>query len=336
MTVTTTLEVERPTGTSEIYSDPEARKILQSMLKSPRTIITPEILPTDEVRYPVLEAIVPANPEVVLSRLTKAGVIIGDLIDKAPQCPECGSRQVSTRYLCPKCFSFDVVRSYLFEHLKCGKVANDSDFRKGEQLICPKCQIALHNFGVEFRAVGAWYRCNSCTESFNIPVHSHFCRPNRHQFNLEKVRLSPIFQYRINPERLAEIRREVSFYAESLAILESHGFSFRAPHELVGKSGESRSFDVVVTISGHWRGNKVIPVDIMRSESAVPADVVRGFVEKVKDVRPAEAYLVAVPGLTDEAKALAQRIKVNFIEATSVKEGTELLVSRGSFKEHKD
>jgi DNA-directed RNA polymerase subunit RPC12/RpoP len=336
MTVTA-LDTKSNPESREIYSDPQARKVLDLLVRNPRMVITPEILPTDEIHYPQLDAVVGATSdgEQLLSRMTSSGVLVSDMVDQVIQCPECSSRQVSTRYLCAKCFSVNIVRSFLYEHLKCGKVANDDVFRKGDQLICPKCQSVLHNFGIEYRVVGAWYKCNECGESFNEPVHSHFCRPKHHQFNLERVRLFPIYQYRINRNALTEIRKEILLYSEALTILEDAGFTVRAPFDIIGKNGEPQTFDIVVTLKGRWGAGKMIAVDIAGQGAPVAVDLIRAFAAKIRDARPAESYLIVVPGLTEEGKALAQKLKVNFVEGHSLKECTMSLTNRGSLKEHK-
>ena len=220
MTLTTRM-VEQDSTSREIYLDPEARKILLYLLRSPRTPLTPETSPTDEIHYPELKPLVSSETEAValLDRMVEANLLVADLVDKVPACPECGSYELSTRYLCPKCFSYDVARSYLYEHLKCGKVASDDNFMKGDKLVCPKCQTVLHNFGIEYRAVGAWYKCSNCTESFNVPSHSHFCRPKHHQFTSDRTRLVAIYQYRLNPDTVSQIRREMLMYSDAVNTL---------------------------------------------------------------------------------------------------------------------
>ena len=272
----------------EIYADPNARKILQFLLRSPRTPVTPEILPTDETEYPQLKGVIELGPGPtveLLTRMTDAKVLAADLVDKTPTCPECGSNQVSTRYTCPKCFSYNISRSYLYEHMKCGKVANDDTFKKAGQLICPKCQTVLHNFGVEYRAVGAWYECKNCNESFNAPTNSHFCRPRRHQFSMDRTRLVPIYQYRLNPETLLEVRKEVLMYNDAVTMLETLGLVVQAPHELLGKSGQPQSFDIVTTVKGRWSGAKTVAIDVATSAEKVSIEQVRDFAAKVKDAQ---------------------------------------------------
>jgi hypothetical protein len=333
LAATTSLESEAPAST--IYTNADARKILQFLLRSPRTIVAPEIVATDEIQYPQLASVVQLPPPETLELLAQmvgAGVLVADLADKAPACPECGSHQVSTRYVCPKCFNYDISRSFLYEHLKCGKVASDDTFRKGGQLICPNCHAVLHSFGVEYRAVGAWYKCGNCNESFNAPAHQHFCRPRRHQFAMDRARLVSIYQYRLNPTELASIRKETLMYNEAITVLESLGLPVQAPGESPGKSGQAHPFDIVTAVKGRWGGSKTVAMDVIMSNESLPVDVVRDFSAKAKDARASESYLIAVPGLNEEARSLAKSVKLSVIEGPSLKEAMTTLLSRDTFK----
>jgi hypothetical protein len=338
MTLTTPSALQTKTEATDqaIYSNPDARRVLQLSLRSPRTPLTPEILPTDDVRYPQLESVIQLSPSDtldLLSAMVKAKVLVTDLVDKVPACPECGSYEVSTRYVCPKCYNYDISRSFLYEHLKCGKVASDDTFKRGDRLICPKCQTVLHQFGVEYRAVGAWYKCANCNESFNAPAHSHFCRPRRHQFNMDRARLVPIYQYRLNPDALTEIRKEVLMYNEAITMLESLGLTVLAPHELPGKSGQAQPFDIVTTVKGgRWGGSKTIAIDVIATRESVPVEPVRDFAAKAKDARTSESYLIAVPGLAEDARTLAKNLRLSVIEGASVKEAMTTLLGRDTFK----
>ena len=334
MTLTTRL-VEQDSTSREIYLVPEARKILLYLLRSPRTTLTPETSATDEIHYPELKPLVSAETEAVplLDRMVDANLLVADLVDKVPACPECGSYELSTRYLCPKCFNYDIARSYLYEHLKCGKVASDDNFMKGDQLVCPKCQTVLHNFGIEYRAVGAWYKCSNCTESFNVPSHSHFCRPKHHQFTSDRTRLVPIYQYRLSPDTMPQIRREMLMYSDAVNTLEALGVTTMAPGELPGKSGQPQPFDIIATSKRRWGGSKTIAIDVLTNDAGVPVEAVRAFAAKVKDAKPSESYLIAVPGLTDDAKTLAKNLKVSCVEGASLKEATNTLLGRGAFKD---
>jgi len=334
--VASTINVEQKKP-QEIYSDPETRRILQFLLRNITVAISPQALPTDEVTYPQLQSVLGEQaPEAdsILARMAAAGVLIETLADKVPACPECNSKQVSTRYLCPQCYNFDITRSFLFEHLKCGKVASDDTFRKGSEYICPKCQTVLHNFGVEFRAIGAWYRCNRCNNSFNATVQSHFCRPKHHQFTPDRARLIPIYEYKINTQILNEIRNQVLVYGDLISFLEDAGLKVIAPHVLIGKSGVPRTFDlVVITSKGRWGGEKTVAMDIAHSDPETGQDVVREFAAKVRDAKPTASYLVAIPRLSNDARDLARNLKLTVVEASSLKEAMAPIQNLAAIKE---
>lgn len=332
--VTTTVNVEQRKPV-EIYSDPQARRVLQFLLRNITVVISPQTLPTDEVTYPQLQPVLGEHaPEadVILERMAAAGVLIETLADKAPACPECNSKQISIRYLCPQCYGYDITRSFLFEHLKCGKVASDDTFRKGSEYVCPKCQTVLHNFGVEFRAIGAWYKCSRCNNSFNATVHSHFCRPKHHQFTPDRARLIPIYEYKINTKILNEIRNQVLVYGDLIAFLEDCGLTVLAPHTIPGKL-EQRTFDLAINSKGRWGAQKTIVMDILNSESSIGPDVVREFAAKVRDSKPSVSYLVAIPTLTDEARDVSKNLKLTVVEASTLKDAMSSIRDLSAIKE---
>jgi ribosomal protein L37AE/L43A len=336
MTVTSQVKENAPRG---IYAKPGARKILGYLLGSTQTVLEPSFLSDDELAYKQVEVILgstPADAAGLLSQLSSAGALTSELVDKAPACPECGSKQLSTRYSCPKCSTYDINRTYLFEHLKCGKVGNEESFKKGSEIICPKCQTVLHNFGVEYRAVGVWYECNKCNDSFSGPNHTHFCRPNHHQFSPDRVNLIPVYKYELNKSAIEQIRREVLVYAEAITFLEDLGLTVKAPYSLPGKSGKDQPFDIVLVLPKKgWRSEeKIVAVDVVVGDSAAGADVVRAFKAKVREAKPSDSYLVAVPGLAEEARPLAKNLKVNYVEGASLNEAMRTFQSKSIVKEY--
>ena len=122
-------------------------------------------------------------------------------------------------------------------------------------------------------------------------------------------------------------------YADAVTVLENLGLSVVAPHTLLGKSGQPQPFDIVTTVKGRWGGSKTIAIDVRSSDAGVSPEAVRDFSAKVRDAKPSEGYLIAVPGLTEDARLLAKNLKLGFIEGTSLKEATTALLSRGAFKD---
>ena len=326
----------------DIYTNPEARKVLEFLIWNAGTVLSPTILPTDEIAYPMVESILSKEPPTkekqiqLLETMTKASVLVVELTDEVPACPTCGSTQVSTRYICPQCFTFDITKTFLFEHLKCGKVGSSDEFIKDQKVICPKCQAVLHDFGVEYRSVGAWYKCNRCTHSFNSPAHSHFCRPKRHEFTSDAVQLIPLFQYRINPETVEQIKLKVLVYAEAITQLENLGLTVLAPHTLLGKSGQPQPFDIVLKQSKKgWRGEeKTTVIDIIIDKEPTGTEAVKKFHAKVKDAKPTEGWLITVPGLSAEAETLIRNLGLSHAEGATLLEAMQLFQNESDVKSY--
>jgi len=330
------------TSTKDIYTNPEARKILSFMIWNAGTILSPTILPTDEIAFPQVESILgkeslaTENHIQLLKTMTEANVLVAELVDKVPSCAMCGSKQVSTRYICPQCYTFDITQTFLFEHLKCGKVGSSDEFAKDGKVICPKCQTILHDFGVEYRSVGAWYKCNRCNHSFNSPPHSHFCRPKHHEFTSDAVQLVPLFQYRINPETVEQIKQKVLVYAEAITQLESLGLTVLAPHSMLGKSGRTQPFDIVLKQGKKgWRGEeKIIVLDIIVGNEPVGIEAVKNFNGKVKDVKHTESWLITVPGLDNEAGTLIRNLNLSHAEGPTLLEAMQIFQSKSDVKSY--
>ena len=326
----------------DIYTNPDARKILEFMIWNGGTILSPTILPTDEITYALVESILgpETSAKVVQVQLLKSmvdkGVLVVELVDKVPACSVCGSKQVSTRYICPQCYTYDITQTFLFEHLKCGKVGSSDEFWKDEKVICPKCQAVLHDFGVEYRSVGAWYKCNKCSNSFNVPSHSHFCRPKHHEFTSDAVQLIPLYQYRLNPDNAEQTKLKVLVYAEAITQLESLGLTVLAPHSLLGKSGQTQPFDIVLKQSKKgWRGTeKTIVIDIRIDKNPIVVEEVKKFNTKVKDVKPTESWLITVPSLDNEAGTLINNLSLSHAEGPTLLQAMETFQSKSDVKSY--
>ena len=330
------------TPSKDVYADPDARKVLEFLIWNAGTTLSPTILPTDEIAYPELESILGKDTltkekqDRLLKAMTEANVLVAELVDKVPICPTCGSNQVSTRYICQHCYTFDITKTFLFEHLKCGKVGSSDEFAKGEKTICPKCQTVLHDFGVEYRSVGAWYKCSRCNRSFNSPSHSHFCRPKHHEFTSDAVQLVPLFQYRINPETVEQIKLRVLVYAEAITQLENLGLTVLAPHSLLGKSGETQPFDIVLKQQKKgWRGEeKTTVIDIKIDNKPTGTEAVKKFHAKVKDAKPTESWLITVPGLDAEADTLIRNLNLSHAEGATLLEAMQVFLDKSDVKSY--
>jgi len=184
----------------ELYKDPRVQALLSKSFSGKLQVIFPVFNLERGIFYPDVEDVLGGCLEAgeFLAELYNAGFLSRKLYDKVVCCPSCGSVNVSTRYSCPYCKSFDIIKSSLIEHIKCGCMDVEEKFRLEGKLVCPKCHGELTKRDVDYRRAGVWCTCRGCGKSFDMPVAGHFCRECRHVFLFEDAVFKEAYVYKLN------------------------------------------------------------------------------------------------------------------------------------------
>ena len=115
----------------------------------------------------------------VLARETQRLVADGHLsptfFDRLHVCAQCGSSRLIVREECPKCQSTNLREESYLHHFKCAYQAPERDFRKGDELICPKCRRALTHFSVDYDKPGFICVCEACASAASEPIVAFKC-----------------------------------------------------------------------------------------------------------------------------------------------------------------
>jgi len=266
--------------------------------------------------YPVIESIVGSDVEIepLLEEIAESGDIEKELFDKTIICPRCDSQHISTRYNCPYCNSFDIEKSSLIEHTKCGYMDVEQNFSKKKKLVCPKCNSVLKKADFDYKKAGVWCKCNNCNKNFDIPTPSHFCRKCGVISTFEEVNLKNIYTYRV--KKSPKIGSSTSEFVSATInnYLSKEGWKVRSPASIKGKSGAEYTFDIAA-----FKGSKkdkpiVIDVAVSSGEIVVEQSVVALFA-KIFDVSPKKSVLITVPKLSKNGKKMAELYKIQIIEA---------------------
>ncbi|MEM2262888.1 MAG: hypothetical protein QW447_02490 [Candidatus Bathyarchaeia archaeon] len=289
-----------------------------------------ELKPTFDLElgyhYPEVEAILeePSKAEEFLEMLYTAGVLERRLYDKVIYCPSCGSQSVSTRYCCPYCKSFNIQKGSLIEHVKCGYMDVEESFRKGGKLACPKCREELKKPEVDYRKAGIWCTCQDCGKSFDIPVPRHFCRSCQYEFTFEDMEIKDVYAYTLNEDVKGEITAGWIFVAPIREFLLENGFQVEAPAFIKGRSGANHMFDIAAYKGS--RADRITVMDVaLATENAVLEQPVIALFAKIYDVSPENAFLIAIPRLSDNAKKMAELYNIKVIEAKDAREAIKAL-----------
>ena len=279
-------------------------------------------------RYPIVEAIVgdPSSAEAFLRKLHEVGVLERKLFDKVVFCSRCNSASVSIHYCCPYCKSFDIQKSSLIEHVKCGYMDVEENFRKSGKLLCPKCHEELKRVDVDHRRAGIWCVCKDCGKSFDIPVTGLFCRDCHSNFTFEEAVIRDVYSYSLKEEAKQEAGLGWVLVAPIKEFLVESGFDVAGPAFLKGKSGANHAFDIVARTKDSSR--KVTVIDLATSsEGVVSEQPVIALFAKIFDVSPHNAYLVAIPQVNENGKKMAELYNIRVVEAKDQKEAIKSLAT---------
>ena len=277
-------------------------------------------------KYPIIEDILgdSSSTETFLERLFEGGVLERKLYDKIVQCPSCNSANVSIHYNCPHCKSFDIKKSALIEHIKCGYIDTEDHFQKENKLICPKCNKELLNPNLDYNKAGVWCNCNHCSKSFDIPVPTHFCRECEENFTFDEAVYKDVYSYKLTPEAAKESNLGFILTVPIIDFLEKLGYEVESPGFLTGKSGTRHMFDLTAILSGKKRNTTAIDI-VTSTDDVVSEQSVISMFAKIFDTTPNRACLIVIPKMTENGKKLSSLYKINLVEAKDQNSALEAL-----------
>ena len=304
----------------ELYRDRTVQMLLSKFLSGELEKLDPVYASDVGYRYPVVESIVGdvSQVEPFLNKLYEADVLEKRLYDKIIFCPKCNSANVSTRYCCPFCKSFDIKKSALVEHVKCGYMDVEDKFCEGDKCVCPKCNEELRKIDVDYRKAGVWCTCKDCEKSFDVPVPAHFCRYCGKNSTFEEVIIKDVYSYTLKENVTTGSSLNLFLVTAIREFLIKERLNVESPGLLKGKSGANHSFDIVA-----YKADKsqAIVIDLAMSTGTVVSEQpVIALFAKIFDVSPERSYLIAIPKLSENGKKMAELYKINAIEAKNQEE----------------
>ena len=299
----------------KLYKDPKVQLLISKFVSDELGTMKPVYDPKQGFSYPMVDEVLgdSSHTEAFLEKLYNGGVLERELYDKIIYCPSCDSANISVHYTCPHCKSFDVKKSALIEHIKCGYIDIEDRFQKGGDLVCPRCNKELVSPDVDYHKAGVWCTCNKCSKSFDIPVPSHFCRECHENFVFDDAIYKDVFAYRLTPEAAKEVNLGYALTVPVIEFLEDLGFKVESPGFLDGKSGTRHMFDLTAVAAGEKQNTTVIDF-ATSSEDAVSEQSVISMFAKIFDAGPDKACLVAIPKMSENGRKLASLYKIQLIE----------------------
>jgi transcription elongation factor Elf1 len=310
----------------KLYKDHNVQLLISKFVSDELGTLKPIYDPKHGFSYPMVDDIVgdPSRTEEFLQKLFEGSVLERKLYDKIVYCPSCNSANISIHYTCPHCKSFDVKKSALIEHIKCGYIDTEDRFQKYGALVCPRCNKELTSPGLDYHRAGVWCTCNKCKKSFDIPVPSHFCRECHETFAFDDAIYKDVYSYSLTPEAAKEVNLGYALTVPIIEFLEGQGFEVESPGFLNGKSGTRHMFDLTAVSAGKKHNTTVIDF-ATSSDDIVSEQSVISMFAKIFDATPYKACLIAIPKMSENGRKLASLYKIQLVEAKNQNSAIEAL-----------
>ena len=309
-----------------LSKDHKTQLLISKFVNDELSILTPTFDPKQGFRYSIIEEIVgdPLGTDFFLQKMFQGGILGRKLYDKIVHCPNCNSVNVSTHYVCPHCKSFDIKKSALIEHIKCGYIDTEDHFQKQDKLVCPRCNKELMNPTLDYHRAGVWCTCNQCTKSFDIPVPTHFCRECEETFTFDEAIYKDVYSYTLTPEAEKESNLGFILTVPIIDFLEKLGFKVESPGFLNGKSGTRHMFDLTAVAMGKKKNTTAIDI-VTSTDDVISEQSVISMFAKIFDTTPDKACLVAIPKMSENGRKMASLYKIDLVEAKDQNSALEAL-----------
>ena len=148
-------------------------KFVEALLKAHVEVIGPALephMPTGHF-YPAVAKILgrTAMDHECLEKLAAVGILAREVANRVRLCPECDDSRLNFRETCPKCGSMGILQEEMVTHFACAFSGPLQQFRRGGDLVCPKCQQHLRHIGVDYEKPSKLFTCFSCDFVFRDP-----------------------------------------------------------------------------------------------------------------------------------------------------------------------
>ena len=291
-------------------------KVVGAMLEARLVDIKPQLDLTTELGfvYPIVEqtANVKGREAVaILESLAARQILKKSFFDRLLRCPRCQSVNLRPSLHCPKCSSGDIVRGRILEHLACKYIGVESEFSQKGRYVCPRCKLELRTLGVDYQSRGVLYKCNDCSEVFNVPVIKWRCLKCSSLVGEDQIQEISIYAYSLDEAKRSWLEFELEPKVRFLEFLGRHGYSVTQNARVKGRSGAEHSIDLLATRDdGVVTHTVAIAIEIARDR--IGLDRIMDFDVKAYDSGIHDKVMIVIPALGEDAMKFAtyQRIRV--------------------------
>lgn len=301
-------------------------KFTERLLEAKDGTCPPERAPATTMgyRYPLAEEHLGKNARETLERLTDKGFLERQFFSRDLGCPKCGSIHLTLNFHCPNCNSQNISKRNMLEHVTCGFVGPEDEF-KGQK--CPKCGKPAKQIGVDFVRQGVMYSCSECKHVFQTPVEKLKCANDLTSFDKADAIEVILYSYKLARPLEDEINK--ALYQKKYIAEKLHGLGFKTLSPAIerGKSGIQQQFYMVAVAGMGFMKTKVV-IEILGGDIEVSSNDVFVLYAKAVDVGAYGVILAAIPGLSADAKGVAETYGIAHVEAQDLQTAAVGIVNK--------
>jgi len=123
-----------------------------------------------------------------------------EFFDRFYVCSSCDSTRQHVREECAECRSAELTEEPYLHHFTCAYQGPESEFRRGDELICPKCRRELSHFGFDYDRPGTMIVCKACGHAASEPVVGFVCMDCGHHADSESCNTRDVYSYRLTDQ----------------------------------------------------------------------------------------------------------------------------------------
>ena len=143
------------------------------------------------------------------------GLLKREFFDRFNICARCDSARLHVREECTKCHSANLAEEPYLHHFKCAFQGPESQFRRGDGLICPKCGRELTHFGFDYDKPGTMIVCKACGHAASEPAVGFVCLDCGTHAGSEACPTRDIYSYRITDQGTGFAEYGLSFLGQA-------------------------------------------------------------------------------------------------------------------------
>lgn len=155
----------------------------------------------------------PVDPELAMKHLDMLAadrLVEIEFFDRMHVCGGCGSSRFNVREECTACHSSNLTEESYIHHFRCAFQGPESDFRVGDDLICPKCRRELTHFGRDYDRPGLMVLCGACGAATSEPAVGFLCTDCCHKVDGDAIQTRDVHSATISDEGLRYLKAGAS------------------------------------------------------------------------------------------------------------------------------